>query len=169
MAARVKRPPRQNAARPPIAIATLRKCAPSAMRANAALASVNGNTSPTTRCSRSRVARKSEQAPRHRASLAADRLAASVLDRAFEGLGVKGRHALHLAEALGRIPDREGEHRPCIRSVDDVDEIVVALRVVDRLDLDTQRVELGFGLVDPLRLLACPFRAACRASGPSSR
>ena len=48
---------------------------------------------------------------------------------------------------------------PWIRGIDDVDEIVVALRVVDRLDFDAQLVELCLGLVDPLRLLACPLRA----------
>src|ERR1700741_4388690 len=60
---------------------------------------------------------------------------------------------------LGGVPDGEREHRLWIRGIDDVDEIVVALRVVDRLDLDAQSVELCPGFADPLRLLACPLRA----------
>src|SRR4029450_7176930 len=51
------------------------------------------------------------------------------------------------------------EHGLRIRGIDDVDEIVVALRVVDRLYLDAQFVELCLGLLDSLRLLACVLRA----------
>src|SRR5262245_42992860 len=60
---------------------------------------------------------------------------------------------------LGGVPDGEREHRLRIRGIDDVDEVVVALRVVDRLDLDAQFVELCLGLLDSLRLLACVLRA----------
>src|SRR5207247_6894972 len=64
------------------------------------------------------------------------RLARGVLDRGFEGLCVKGRHTLDSPQTLGRVPDGEREHRLLIRGIDDVDEIVVALRVMDRLDLN---------------------------------
>src|SRR5262245_62527471 len=60
---------------------------------------------------------------------------------------------------LGGVPHGEREHRLRIRGIDDVDEVVVALRVVDRLDLDAQFVELCLGLLDSLRLLACVLRA----------
>src|SRR5262245_35351839 len=60
---------------------------------------------------------------------------------------------------LGGVPHGEREHRLRIRGIDDVDEVVVALRVVDRLDLDAQLVELCLGLLDSLRLLACVLRA----------
>src|SRR5262245_819767 len=87
------------------------------------------------------------------------RLARYVLERGLERFCVEGRHGLHLAETLRRVPDREGKHRPRIRRINDIDEIVVALRVVDRLDLDAELVEFRLGLANPLRLLACPFRA----------
>src|SRR5215471_21221351 len=87
------------------------------------------------------------------------RSARRVLDRCFEALCVEGRHTLDPPETLRRVPDGEREHRLRIRGIDDVDEIVVALRVVDRLDLDAQFVELGLGLLDPLRLFACVLRA----------
>src|SRR5262249_53837611 len=60
---------------------------------------------------------------------------------------------------LGGVPHGERKHRLRIRGIDDVDEVVVALRVVDRLDLDAQFVELCLGLLDSLRLLACVLRA----------
>src|SRR5262249_9090271 len=82
-----------------------------------------------------------------------------VLDRGFEALCVEGRHALDPSQMLGGVPDGEREHRLRVRGIDDVDEIVVALRVVDRLDLDAQFVELGLGLLDSLRLLARVLRA----------
>src|SRR6478735_4868098 len=85
-------------------------------------------------------------------------LAGCVLDRGFEGLRVEGRHALDPPQTLSRVPDGEREHRLRLRGIHDVDEIVVTLRVVDRLDLDAQLVELCLGLADPLRLLACPLR-----------
>ena len=50
-----------------------------------------------------------------------------------------------------RWVDGEREHRLRIRGIDDVDEIVVALRVVDRLYLDAQFVELCLGLLEPFR------------------
>src|SRR5215475_13639835 len=59
----------------------------------------------------------------------------------------------------GGVPHGERKHRLRIRGIDDVDEVVVALRVVDRLDLDAQFVELCLGLLDSLRLLACVLRA----------
>src|SRR5262245_54368959 len=60
---------------------------------------------------------------------------------------------------LGGVPDGEREHRLRIRGIDDVDEVVVALRVVDRFDLDAEFVELCLGFLDSLRLLACVLRA----------
>src|SRR6516225_3512466 len=86
------------------------------------------------------------------------RSARCVLDRRFEALCVEGRHTLDPPQTLGGVPDRECEHRLRIRGIDDVDEVVVALRVVDRLYLDTQFVELCLGLPDSLRLLACVLR-----------
>jgi hypothetical protein len=71
-----------------------------------------------------------------------------VLDRCFEALCVECRHTLDPPETLAGVPDGEREHCRRIRSIDDVDEIVVALRVVDRLDLDFQFVELCLGLPD---------------------
>src|SRR5215813_2537225 len=82
-----------------------------------------------------------------------------VLDRGFEALWVEGRHTLDPPQMLGGVPDGEREHRLRIRGIDDVDEVVVALRVVDRLDLDAQFVELCLGLLDSFRLLACVLRA----------
>src|SRR5215469_13839340 len=87
------------------------------------------------------------------------RSARRVLDRCFEALCVEGRHTLDPPQTLGRVPDGEREHRFRIRGINNVDEIVVALRVVDRLDLDTQIVELCLGVADPLRLLARPLWA----------
>jgi hypothetical protein len=84
---------------------------------------------------------------------------AAILDRCFEALCVEGRHTLDPPQTLGGVPDGEREHRLRIRGIDDVDEIVVALRVVDRLYLDAQFVELCLGLLDSLRLLACVLRA----------
>src|SRR5262245_7352571 len=60
---------------------------------------------------------------------------------------------------LGGVPHGERKHRLRIRGIDDVDEIVIALRVVDRLNLDAQFVEFCLGLLDSLRLFACVLRA----------
>src|SRR5215813_5873237 len=90
---------------------------------------------------------------------ATPRSAHCVLDRCFEALCVEGRHTLDPPQTLGGVPDGEREHRLRIRGIDDVDEIVIALRVVDRLYLDAQFVELCLGLPDSLRLLACVLRA----------
>src|SRR5262245_5272010 len=87
------------------------------------------------------------------------RSARRALDRCFEGLCVEGRHTLDPPETLAGVPDGEREHRLGIRRIDDVDEIVVALRVVDRLYLNAQLVELCLGLLNALRLLARVFRA----------
>src|SRR5215471_4875822 len=96
----------------------------------------------------------------HEARLStATRSGRRVLDRGFEALCVEGRHTLDPPQTLGRVPDGEREHRFRIRGINNVDEIVVALRVVDRLDLDTQIVELCLGVADPLRLLARPLWA----------
>src|SRR5215831_6198240 len=86
------------------------------------------------------------------------RSARCVLDRRFEALCVEGRHTLDPPQTLGGVPDGEREHRLRIRGIDDVDEVVVALRVVDRLYLDAQFVELCLGLPDSLRLLTCVLR-----------
>src|ERR1700716_4704641 len=98
------------------------------------------------------AARKGRAAPAgsHRRS------ARCVLDRGFEALCVEGRHTLDPPQTLGRVPDGEREHRLLIRRIDDVDEIVVALRVVDRLDLDAQLVGLCLGLADPTACLPTP-------------
>src|SRR5262245_66380651 len=82
-----------------------------------------------------------------------------VLDRCFEALCVEGWHTLDPPQTLGGVPDGEREHRLRIRGIDDIDEIVVALRVVDRLYLDAQFVVLCLGLLDSARLLACALRA----------
>src|SRR5262245_54072304 len=82
--------------------------------------------------------------------LASPRSVRCVLDRCFEALCVKGRHALDPPQTLGGVPDGEREHRLRIRGIDDIDESVVALRVVDRLYLDAQFVELRLGLLDSL-------------------
>src|SRR5262249_56932842 len=87
------------------------------------------------------------------------RSARRALDRCFEALCVEGRHTLDPPETLAGVPDGEREHRLRIRGIDDVDEIVVALRVVDRLYLNAQLVELCLGLLNALRLLTCVFRA----------
>src|SRR3546814_14940557 len=69
------------------------------------------------------------------------------------------RQALDQAKSLGSVPDRVGVHLFGIGGSVDVDEVVVALRLVDRLELDPQLLKLGFGLADPLRLFARPDRA----------
>src|SRR6516165_5877393 len=91
--------------------------------------------------------------------LATARSARCVLDRGFEALRVEGRHTLDPPQVLGGVPDGKREHCLRIRGIDDVDEVVVALRVVDRLDLDAQFVELCLGLLDSLRLFACVLGA----------
>src|ERR1700751_6084775 len=83
----------------------------------------------------------------------------SVLDCSFEGLCFERRHALDPPQTVGGVPDGKRKDRLRIPSIDDVDEIVVALGVVDGLELDAQFVELCLGLADPLRLLLGPLRA----------
>ena len=63
------------------------------------------------------------------------------------------------AQTLGGVPDGKRKERLRIRGIDDVDEIVLALRIVDRLDLDAKFVEPCLSLADPVRLFVCPFRA----------
>ena len=90
---------------------------------------------------------------------ATSRSARCVLDRRFEAPCVERRHTLDPPQTLGGVPDGEREHGLRIRGIDDVDEVVVTLRVVDRLYLDAQFVELCLGLLDSLRLLARVLRA----------
>ena len=54
-------------------------------------------------------------------------------------------------QPLVGVPDGKGKNRFRLRGIDDVDEIVVTLRVVDRLDLDAKFVELRVGFANPLR------------------
>src|SRR6516162_10257967 len=92
--------------------------------------------------------RSSVNGGHHEAKLsAAPRSAHRVLDRCFEALCVEGRHTLDPPQMLGGVPNGEREHRLRIRGIDDVDEIVIALRIVDRLYLDAQFVELCLGLL----------------------
>ena len=62
-------------------------------------------------------------------------------------------------ETLGGVPDGKRKNRFRIPGIHDADEIVIALRVVDGLELNAQFVELCFGLADPLPLLFGPLRA----------
>src|SRR5215470_59480 len=75
----------------------------------------------------------------------------------LELVGGKSWHALDTTHPLRRIPHREAQQRFGIGSIDDIDEIVVALGVVDRLQLDAELFELATRLVGALGLLKRPF------------
>src|SRR5262249_53674852 len=65
----------------------------------------------------------------------------------------------HPPQPLVGVPDREREHRLGIGRIGDVDEIVLALRVVDRLDSDAELPRLGARERGAAHMLGRPFLA----------